>query len=767
MSLQGACGGLTIIACDDVAILDEGVFQGEAAAINFTGVAVTATVLDGVATVNIVGGGGSSAFNDITSGTNTTATMVVDTGASLSFSGSGTIAATSATLATTANNISTANLTTDSTCFPVFVTASGTQASLPALTNSTFGYDSTNNTLSVTNLSATNISGALTGNASTATALQNARTIGGVSFDGTANIVPATITVADTTDTTCFVGLWESATGDLAPKSDGGLTYNATTGALTATGFVGPLTGNVTGNVNGVTLTAAVSATDFLNAAGSYVAAGGGGTPGGASGTIQYNNAGAFGGAGTIDASANVGLGTVAAGVTTITAADTNALTVGPSGATNPTLQVSTNTASAATGIRVFGRAAGAGTTIFTISSGTNEALTMSAKGTGILTLGSTSGGAIRLDMANSTGLAIRGGGTNRYSLTDTSATITPTTDSAAATPRFSFTGAANTALTNTTEFTQVYFNMGQTNQHASNGTVTLQRDMRISGMTHTAASATKTFTDTAVLAIDGYAQAGTNSQITNGHGLYIPTQAVAGTVANAYGITVAAPTGAGTINAAINCAGNLLMPSGDLGITGTRVTKGWFTDIESTNAPTIGGTSATGTGGLVLANTPTLVTPVIGAATGTSLALSGVISFTENQIDATPNTDDTVNGDTTSTFNAGATIAQWDLVYLGSSSTWLLADADASSTAGPVMLALSAQAQTAGNAMKVALPGSFCRNDAWAWTPGAALYVDTTAGGITATAPSATGDIVRVIGYATTADTLYFMPSGAWVEVA
>jgi hypothetical protein len=85
--------------------------------------------------------------------------------------------------------------------------------------------------------------GSATGNAATATALATARTIGGTSFDGTAAIVPATITVADTTDTTCSVGLWESATGDLGPKSDGGLTYNAGTGMLTATGLTGPLTG--------------------------------------------------------------------------------------------------------------------------------------------------------------------------------------------------------------------------------------------------------------------------------------------------------------------------------------------------------------------------------------------------------------------------------------------------------------------------------------------------------------------------------------------
>ena len=50
--------------------------------------------------------------------------------------------------------------------------------------------------------------------------------------------------VADTTDTSSYVALFESATGDLAPKTDAGITYNAGTGTLTATGFSGPLTGN-------------------------------------------------------------------------------------------------------------------------------------------------------------------------------------------------------------------------------------------------------------------------------------------------------------------------------------------------------------------------------------------------------------------------------------------------------------------------------------------------------------------------------------------
>jgi hypothetical protein len=57
------------------------------------------------------------------------------------------------------------------------------------------------------------------------------------------------VTVADeSTDTSCNVLFTTAATGDLPPKSGTNLTFNSNTGILTATGFAGPLTGNVTGN---------------------------------------------------------------------------------------------------------------------------------------------------------------------------------------------------------------------------------------------------------------------------------------------------------------------------------------------------------------------------------------------------------------------------------------------------------------------------------------------------------------------------------------
>ena len=62
---------------------------------------------------------------------------------------------------------------------------------------------------------------------------------------------PTAVTAADTENTSCSVALFEGATGSQPPKTDEELTYNASTGVLTATGFAGPLTGNVTGNASG------------------------------------------------------------------------------------------------------------------------------------------------------------------------------------------------------------------------------------------------------------------------------------------------------------------------------------------------------------------------------------------------------------------------------------------------------------------------------------------------------------------------------------
>jgi len=51
--------------------------------------------------------------------------------------------------------------------------------------------------------------------------------------------------------------------------------------------------------------------------------------------------------------------------------------------------------------------------------------------------------------------------------------------------------------------------------------------------------------------------------------------------------------------------------------------------------------------------------------------------------------------------------------------------------------------------------------------TAGSPYYLSTTAGDITLTAPSATGDIVRIVGYALSTTQLMFIPDGTYIEIS
>lgn len=67
--------------------------------------------------------------------------------------------------------------------------------------------------------------------------------------------VPTTITVAnEATDTTCFIGFWTAATGDLGPKTNVNMTFNSNTGVATFASTVLTTTDINGGTVDGVTI---------------------------------------------------------------------------------------------------------------------------------------------------------------------------------------------------------------------------------------------------------------------------------------------------------------------------------------------------------------------------------------------------------------------------------------------------------------------------------------------------------------------------------
>ena len=153
---------------------------------------------------------------------------------------SGSCTGNSAT-ATLSTNVTVADESSDTTCFPLFVTAA--TGDLPPKSGSNLAFNSSSGVLTATGF-AGDITGNVTGNAS------------GSAGSCTGNSATATtstnVTVADeSSDTTCFPLFVTAATGDLAPKSGSNLAFNSSSGVLTATGFAGDITGNVTGNTSG------------------------------------------------------------------------------------------------------------------------------------------------------------------------------------------------------------------------------------------------------------------------------------------------------------------------------------------------------------------------------------------------------------------------------------------------------------------------------------------------------------------------------------
>jgi hypothetical protein len=85
--------------------------------------------------------------------------------------------------------------------------------------------------------------------------------------------------------------------------------------------------------------------------------------------------------------------------------------------------------------------------------------------------------------------------------------------------------------------------------------------------------------------------------------------------------------TTVGTITAGTWTGSTIAVANGGTGITSFGTGIATFLGTPSSANLLAAVTDETGTGALVFANTPTLVTPVIGAATGTSLSLSGSVT--------------------------------------------------------------------------------------------------------------------------------------------
>jgi hypothetical protein len=109
----------------------------------------------------------------------------------------------------------------------------------------------------------------------------------------------------------------------------------------------------------------------------------------------------------------------------------------------------------------------------------------------------------------------------------------------------------------------------------------------------------------------------------------------------------------------------------------------------------------------------------------------------------------------------AGAAITLMNCIEYQSDSKWDPADATGGGAQGWLGVALhnkgSAIADT--DTFYVVLGPCFIRDDTFAFTVGADVYVSATAGALTTTAPAVSGDTLRVVGYAYSDDCVYFNP--------
>ena len=105
------------------------------------------------------------------------------------------------------------------------------------------------------------------------------------------------------------------------------------------------------------------------------------------------------------------------------------------------------------------------------------------------------------------------------------------------------------------------------------------------------------------------------------------------------------------------------------------------------------------------------------------------------------------------------------NIYYYNSSGVWTAADADAvSSASGFLGMALGSASATDGMLLR-----GFGKVNSNLATVGSVVYLSTTAGAGTETAPSGPGDVVRVLGYTVnaTTDIMYFNPSPDWIELS
>lgn len=235
------------------------------------------------------------------------------------------------------------------------------------------------------------------------------------------------------------------------------------------------------------------------------------------------------------------------AGGEVVTGNGSNCLTVGPTGSSNPVLQVDCSATSVATGIAITGKSSGNGVQIAPLDSGGFSYLNISGLGGGGVNI--TPGG-----IGTQPNLQVNDSAGGSFFFTTTG-------ESNSANPKFLLQpGTGDFGLNASSEVNIAYFNGAHAGTRTWNtGALALQRDFRFDGATDDfIGSSTLTTGATVGILLKSCGNSG-NATCTNEAGIYIPSTTITGTVANGYDAWLIAPTGA-TNNYALRTDGKVQM---------------------------------------------------------------------------------------------------------------------------------------------------------------------------------------------------------------
>lgn len=164
-------------------------------------------------------------------------------------------------------------------------------------------------------------------------------------------------------------------------------------------------------------------------------------------------------------------------------------------------------------------------------------------------------------------------------------------------------------------------------------------------------------------------------------------------------------------------------------------------------------GYNETGSNKLYIENSNSATPLIYGDFATDEIKINGRLEMDEDiELNPSPDSDHAWSGLTAlMTVDENAT-GYGAALHMDTDGNWIEADASASGT-----MPCQAIACEAGTGSKVVLMQGFIRDDSWEWNVGNPIYVSETTGALTQFAPTTSGALIQIVGFATHADRMFF----------